>query len=65
MKTNCNETVATETYIEKILPYFGKKEASDIPSNSELFMFSYCTQCALLPGQILCTNTHPAKRYVR
>ena len=42
-----------------------QKEASDIPSKSELLMFSYFTQCALLPGQILYINTHPAKRYVR
>ena len=42
-----------------------QKEASDIPSKAELLMFSYCSQCALLPGWILCINTHPAKRYVR
>ena len=42
-----------------------QKEASDIPSKSELLMFLYFTQCALLPGQILCINTYPAKRYVR
>ena len=28
-------------------------------------MFSYLTYCGLLPGQILCINTHPAKIYVR
>ena len=28
-------------------------------------MFSYFTQCAFLPGKILCINTHPAKRYFR
>ena len=42
-----------------------QKEASDIPSKSELLKFLYFTQCALLPGQILCINPHPAKRYVR
>ena len=42
-----------------------QKEASDIPSKSELLMFLYITQCALLPGQILCVSTHPAKKYVR
>ena len=41
-----------------------QKEASDIPSKSELFMFSYFIECALLPGRILCINTHPAKRNV-
>ena len=41
-----------------------QKEASDIPSKSELVMFLYFTRCALLPGQILCINAHPAKRYV-
>ena len=30
-----------------------QKEASDIPSKSELFMFLYFTKCALLAGQIL------------
>ena len=35
---------------EAILPYFGKKEASDIPSKSELLMFLYFTQCALHPA---------------
>ena len=39
-----------------------QKETSDIPSKFELLMFSYFTSCALLPGQILCINTHPAKR---
>ena len=42
-----------------------QKEASDIQSKSELLMFLYFTQCALLPGQILCLNTHPLERYVR
>ena len=42
-----------------------QKEASDIPSKYELLMFSYFTKCALLPGQILCINNHPAKRCVR
>ena len=40
-------------------------EASDILSKSELLKFLHFTQCALLPGQILIINTHPAKRYVR
>ena len=35
-----------------------QKEASDIPSKSELWMCSYFTYCALLPGQVLCINTH-------
>ena len=48
-----------------ILPYFGKKEASDIPSKSELLMILYFTQCALLPSQISCINAQPDKRYVR
>ena len=49
-----------------ILPYFGKrKQGGDIPPKSELLMFLYFTQYPLLPGQILCINTHPAKRYVR
>ena len=34
-----------------------QKEASDITSKSELLMFSYITQCALLTGQILYINT--------
>ena len=42
-----------------------QKEASDIPSKFELLMFSYFAYRTLLPGQILCINTHPAKRYVR
>ena len=43
-----------------------QKEAIDIPSKSELLMFSIVPgHGALLPGQILCINTHPAKRYVR
>ena len=42
-----------------------QKEASDIPSKSELLMFSYFTKCALLPGQMSCINTHPDERYVR
>ena len=42
-----------------------QKEASDIPSHSELLMFSYFTYCALFPGQILCIKTHPAKRNVK
>ena len=41
------------------------KEASDVSSKSELLTFSYFTKCALLRGQILCINSHPAKRYVR
>ena len=41
-----------------------QKEASDIPSKSELLMFAYFTKCALFPGKILCTNTYPAKIYV-
>ena len=35
-----------------------QKEASDLRSKSELLIFSYFTQCAPLPGQILCINTH-------
>ena len=42
-----------------------QKEASDIPSKSELLMCLYFTHCALHLGQILCINTHPAKIYVR
>ena len=42
-----------------------QKEANDIPSKFELWMFSYFACCILLPGQILCINTHPAKKYVR
>ena len=41
-----------------------QKEASDIPSKSELLMFLHLTQYALLPDQILCINIHPAKRYM-
>ena len=64
-----------------ILPYSGKRMnnnvvdfrvmPSDIPSKSELLrlvMFSYFTymQCVfILPGQILCINTHPPKKYVK
>ena len=33
--------------------------------NLNLSYWSFHTLCALLPGQILCINTHPAKRYVR
>ena len=41
-----------------------QKEASDIPSKSELLMFLYFTFIIFfLPGQILCINTHPAKRH--
>ena len=47
------------------LPYFGKKKQVTYHLNLELLMFLYFTPCALLPGQILCVSTHPAKRYVR
>ena len=48
-------------------PTLSKGSKWHVPSTckSELLMFSYFTQCALLPGQILCINTHPAKRYVK
>ena len=52
-------------HINAITALLWQKEASDIPSKFELLMFSYFIYCALLPGQILCINTHPAKRYVR
>ena len=42
-----------------------QKEASDIPSKFELLMFSYFAYCTRLPGQIVCINTRPAKKYVR
>ena len=41
-----------------------QKEASDIPSKSELLMFLYFTKCAFLAGQISSINPHPAKRYM-
>ena len=48
-----------------VLPYSGKRKQVTYHLNLSLLMFSYSTTCALLPGQIVCINTHPAKRYFR
>ena len=48
-----------------MLSYFGKRKQVTWPK-SELLMFSYFTYYVhVLPGQVLCLNTHPAKRYIR
>ena len=54
------------SFIWGILPYFGKRKASDIPSKSGLLLFSYFTQtvCSSSRSNIM-HNHHPAERYVR
>ena len=49
-----------------VMPYFGKMKQVTYHFNLSYWLrFSYFTYCALLPGHILCINTHPAKRNVR
>ena len=50
-------------YLYTVLPYFGKRKQVTYHLNL-LLMFSYVTQCVFPPSQILCINSHPAKRYV-
>ena len=47
------------------MPYFGKRKQVTYHLNLSYGCFHIFTQCALLPGQILCINTNLAKRYVR
>ena len=49
---------------KSVLPYFDKRKQLTV-YHLNLSYWCLHNKCALLPGQILCINTHPAKRGVR